>query len=79
MIFNIYNLLKRAHGMPILFSHAGFRPKMIEYISSDYRKLYGNNQTSPEYLSEYVNRKVKDTVNKVSKIALYITSFSYLM
>ena len=54
----------RVQGMPILFSHAGFRPEMINFVQQEYKSSNGGLQA--EHLSEYVNNVVKKMTSEES-------------
>lgn len=70
---NIVNSLKRKiqegkivgsyyrnlNGIPVMFIHAGFRPQMVDYITSTYQI-----ESSPEVLSSFVNNMMKKSIEK---------------
>lgn len=57
------SFVTRVLAMPILFTHAGFRPGMIDFVRQEYGlKNNDGHDLQPEHLSEYVN----NIVNKMT-------------
>lgn len=49
-------------GLPVLFTHAGFRPEMLSHAENACRKLTGASLADPEHIARYVNQRVIETV-----------------
>lgn len=46
------------HGIPLMFSHAGYRSEMIRYIYNDSTREYHKDHIDAFFLAKYVNDKL---------------------